>query len=113
MIVRVVLAGNTMSSPIKIANEFKKKYGHEVAKYRTEHLHSLDQELSNACSACEIEIMSGESDLSSVAMPQRPVPKSLFPRLSVLESAKFSTNPNEFEIEAVRYAFASLFPVAL
>jgi len=96
-----------MSAPIKLFNEFKKKYGHEVAKYRTDHLSILDKELSNLASAVNVELMSGENDLSTVALPQKPIPKSLFPLISKYDSVKFSSNPNGFDIAGVRFVGTS------
>lgn len=92
-----------MSAPIKTSNEFKKKYGHEVAKYKVDHLHQIDRELSNLSKTIEIEIMPGLDDLSTVSLPQSPVPKYLFPALSKSSSVNFTTNPCLFDAGSVRY----------
>lgn len=92
-----------MSAPIKLSNEFKKKYGHEVAKYRTDHLDLFDREISNLGSAVNIEIMPGENDLSTVALPQKPIPKTLFPSIAKYNNVKFSSNPNGFDLDGVRF----------
>jgi DNA polymerase II small subunit/DNA polymerase delta subunit B len=92
-----------MSAPIKISNEFKKKYGHEIARYRTDHLQHLDRELGSIASAISTEIMPGEADLSKSALPQRPVPKSLFPTLASNESVNFTSNPSLIDVNSTKY----------
>jgi DNA polymerase II small subunit/DNA polymerase delta subunit B len=92
-----------MSSPVKISNEFKKKYGHEVSRYKVDHLHQIDRELSNLAKTIDIDIMPGQDDLSTITLPQKPVPKSLFPSLSKTENINFTTNPYIVEIESVKY----------
>lgn len=92
-----------MSSPIKISNEFKKKYGHEVAKYKVDHLYQIDREISNLSKSINIEIMPGADDLSIMTLPQTPVPKYLFPVLSKIPTVNFTTNPCLFDFESIRY----------
>ena len=94
-----------MSAPIKLSNEFKKKYGHEVAKYKIDHLHQIDRELSNLSKSIDIDIMPGTNDLSTLTLPQNPVPKALFPTLSKIQSINFTTNPCMIDIDSIRYAF--------
>lgn len=101
-IVKLVIVGNTMSAPIKLSNEFKKKYGHEVAKYKVDHLYQIDRELTNLSRNLEIEIMPGEDDLSTLTLPQHPVPKSLFPNLSKIQNVNFATNPCLFDVNSIR-----------
>lgn len=91
-----------MSSPIKISNEFKKKYGHEVVKYKTDHLHQLDKDLAAIASCLPIELMPGEEDLSTIALPQKPIPKALFPALASQGTITLTTNPSLFDIETIR-----------
>lgn len=95
-----------MSAPIKISNEFKKKYGHEVAKYKVDHLHQIDREISNLSKNINIDIMPGKDDLSNVALPQNPVPKSLFPMTSKIRSVNFTTNPCLFDCDSIRYSYS-------
>ena len=92
-----------MSAPIKLSNEFKKKYGHEVAKYKIDHLYQIDRELTNLSRCLEIEIMPGEDDLSILTLPQNPVPKSLFPNLSKVQTINFTSNPSFFDVNSKRY----------
>lgn len=91
-----------MSAPIKVANESKKKYGNEIAKYKVDHLHRLDCDLGNLASSMEIDIMPGEADLSTVTLPQRAVPSALLPATSAFDTVKFTTNPALFDVESVR-----------
>lgn len=91
-----------MSAPIKLSNEFKKKYGHEIAKYKVDHLYQIDRELTNLSGNLEIEIMPGDEDLSNLTLPQHPVPKSLFPSLSKIRTVNFTTNPCLFDVNSVR-----------
>lgn len=92
-----------MSAPIKISNEFKKKYGHEIAKYKVDHLHQIDRELSSLSKSIDLELMPGEDDLSNVALPQNPIPKAMFPSLSKIQNVNFTTNPCMFEIDSLKY----------
>lgn len=101
-VARLVVVGNTMSAPIKISNEFKKKYGHEIAKYKVDHLHQIDREFSNLSKNINIDIMPGEDDLSTLTLPQNPVPKALFPTLSKIESVNFTTNPCLIDVDSVK-----------
>lgn len=101
-VAKLIIVGNTMSAPIKISNEFKKKYGHEIAKYKVDHLHQIDSELSNLSRSIDIEIMPGEDDLSTLTLPQSPVPKSLFPIISKISSVTFTTNPCLFDVDSIK-----------
>ena len=101
-VARLILVGNTMSAPIKISNEFKKKYGHEIAKYKIDHLHQIDREISNLSQSIDIDVMPGEDDLSSLTLPQNPVPKSLFPILSKISSVNFTTNPCLIDVDSIK-----------
>ena len=101
-ITRLIIVGNTMSAPIKISNEFKKKYGHEIAKYKVDHLHQIDSEFSSLSKSIDIDIMPGEDDLSILTLPQNPVPRALFPNLSKISSVNFTTNPCLFDIDSIK-----------
>lgn len=92
-----------MSAPIKISNEFKKKYGHEIAKYKVDHLHQVDRELSSLSRSIEIELMPGDDDLSNVSLPQNPIPKAMFPSLSKIRNVNFTTNPCLIDVDSVKY----------
>lgn len=92
-----------MSAPIKVANEFKKKYGHEISKYKTDHLYQMDREFSNLSRSISIDLMPGDEDLSNLSFPQNPVPKSLFPSISKLATINFTTNPSLIDIDSVKY----------
>lgn len=91
-----------MSAPIKISNEFKKKYGHEIARYRTDHLQHLDRELGSVTSALGTEFLPGEADLSTATLPQKPIPRSLFPTLTANESVNFTTNPAVIDVNSTK-----------
>lgn len=101
-ICKLIIVGNTMSAPIKLSNEFKKKYGHEIAKYKVDHLYQIDRELANLSKNLEIELMPGEDDLSNLTLPQQPVPKSLFPMLSKIQTVNFTTNPCLIDVNSIR-----------
>lgn len=91
-----------MSAPIKVSNEFKKKYGHEIARYRTDHLQHLDRELGSVSSALNVTILPGEADLSTTTLPQKAVPKSLFPTLAANKSVNFTTNPSLIDVDTTK-----------
>lgn len=91
-----------MSAPVKISNEFKKKYGHEISKYKLDHLYQLDRDLGILSTNLNIELMPGNDDLSTVALPQKPLPKYLFPTLSHASSVNFTSNPTIIDIESTR-----------
>ena len=91
-----------MSAPIKISNEYKKKYGNEICRYKTDHLYQIDRDLSYLSKCIDIEVMPGEADLSTVTLPQKPVPKSLFPMLSKIKSVNFTTNPCLIDVGSIK-----------
>lgn len=101
-ITKLIIVGNTMSAPIKLSNEFKKKYGHEIAKYKVDHLYQIDREISSLSRNLEIEIMPGEDDLSTLTLPQHPVPRSLFPSLSKNQTVNFTSNPCSFDVNSIK-----------
>ena len=42
------------------------------------------------------------ADLSTVTLPQKPVPKSLFPMLSKIKSVNFTTNPCLIDVGSIK-----------
>ncbi|KAI1309500.1 hypothetical protein EDD11_004086 [Mortierella claussenii] len=93
-IVRVIIAGNSIVSPDIIEDDTKaKKYGYDRSKFLTEPTRILDSFLQDVCSSVSVDIMAGESDPSSVTMPQQPIHQALLQSAREYSTFHSVTNP--------------------
>eukprot|EP00930_Biecheleria_cincta_P096760 TRINITY_DN88555_c0_g1_i1.p1 TRINITY_DN88555_c0_g1~~TRINITY_DN88555_c0_g1_i1.p1 ORF type:complete len:1066 (-),score=192.38 TRINITY_DN88555_c0_g1_i1:153-3350(-) len=74
-------------------------------------LDEADALLAQLASRVSVDIMPGRPDPSNQSLPQMPLSKKLFRRLSVCDGAKFVTNPVEFSLDAVQFLGHSGQPV--
>ncbi|KAF9907612.1 hypothetical protein BX616_000372 [Lobosporangium transversale] len=93
-IVRVIFAGNSIVTPEIVEDDSKgKKYGYDRASYFTEPIKILDNFLREVCSGIPVDIMPGESDPSSVTIPQQPIHHALLPSARRYSTFHNVTNP--------------------
>lgn len=95
---RVILAGNSMAR-LEDAQRLKDKSLSGAEQQRiAAPLHHLDSLLAVLCSSVEVDILPGDADASSAALPQQPMHRALFPRAARYSSLHRPPNPYEAEI---------------
>ncbi|KAF8938012.1 hypothetical protein BGZ58_001753 [Dissophora ornata] len=93
-IVRVILAGNSIVTPEIVEDDTKaKKYGYDRSTFVTEPTTALDSFLREVCSSVSVDIMPGESDPSSITMPQQPIHPALLQSAREYSTFQSVTNP--------------------
>ncbi|KAF9146402.1 hypothetical protein BGX30_000748 [Mortierella sp. GBA39] len=93
-IVRVVIAGNSIVTPPPVEDDSKaKKYGYDRSTFVTAPTMIFDSFLQEVCSSIDVDLMPGESDPSSVTMPQQPIHPALLPSTRQYSTFHSVTNP--------------------
>ncbi|KAF9999862.1 hypothetical protein BGZ65_004843 [Modicella reniformis] len=93
-IVRVILAGNSIVTPENVEEDTKsKKYGYDRTTFDIQPTTTLDRFLQEICSSVSVDIMPGDSDPSSVTMPQQPIHSALFRSAREYSTFQTATNP--------------------
>lgn len=103
-IVRVVVAGNSLSVDTQDKESFNK------AKYLTKKttagsvdaIKSLDDALVQLSACVDVDVMSGEFDPANYILPQQPLHRCMFPQASKYETFTTVTNPYDFSMDGVR-----------
>ncbi|KAF9201988.1 hypothetical protein BGZ49_007825 [Haplosporangium sp. Z 27] len=93
-IVRVIIAGNSIVTPDITEDDTKaKKYGYDRSLFVTEPTSILNNFLQEICTSVSVDIMPGESDPSSVTMPQQPIHPALLRSARDYSTFQSVTNP--------------------
>ncbi|KAF9173907.1 hypothetical protein BGX21_008206 [Mortierella sp. AD011] len=93
-IVRVMIAGNSIVTPEIVEDDMKaKKYGYDRSSFVTEPTTILNNFLQELCTSVSVDIMPGESDPSSVTMPQQPIHPALLRSARDYSTFQSVTNP--------------------
>ncbi|KAG9071958.1 hypothetical protein KI688_006177 [Linnemannia hyalina] len=93
-IVRVVIAGNSIVTPPPVEDDSKaKKYGYDRSTFVTAPTMIFDSFLQEVCSSIDVDLMPGESDPSSVTIPQQPIHPALLPSTRQYSTFHSVTNP--------------------
>ncbi|KAF9924068.1 hypothetical protein FBU30_005908 [Linnemannia zychae] len=93
-IVRVVLAGNSIVTPQATEEDTKsKKYGYDKSSFIMAPTMILDNFLQDICSSVDVDLMAGDTDPSSVTLPQQPLHPALFPSSRQYSTFHSVTNP--------------------
>ncbi|KAG0016954.1 hypothetical protein BGZ80_008744 [Entomortierella chlamydospora] len=93
-IVRVMIAGNSIVTPEIVEDDTKaKKYGYDRSSFVTEPTTILNNFLQELCTSVSVDIMPGESDPSSVTMPQQPIHPALLRSARDYSTFQSVTNP--------------------
>ena len=103
-ITRVVIAGNSLS------DQTRDREAATRAKYlskRTEAgtkdaVTALDDFLLQLAGGVEVDLMPGEFDPSSFALPQQPMHHCMLPRAAPLTTMHCVTNPYDFSVDRIR-----------
>jgi DNA polymerase delta subunit 2 len=100
-ITRVIIAGNSIQPPGKDDIEQRRErnqFGTMVTRYDPVPIELLDDFLYSICSSLEVDVMAGETDPSSVLLPQTPIHSSLFKKACCFTSLQTVSNPYEFTV---------------
>ncbi|KAI8372381.1 DNA polymerase alpha/epsilon subunit B-domain-containing protein [Choanephora cucurbitarum] len=102
-ITRVILAGNSLSKPTKIAekSDAVKKYGYNNQNFDASPMLQLDGWLEEICSSVDVDVMPGITDPSPLHLPQQPMHPSMFANTHQLSTFHSVTNPYWCKIEDV------------
>ncbi|KAF9119640.1 hypothetical protein BGW39_000157 [Mortierella sp. 14UC] len=93
-IVRVVIAGNSIVTPQVVEDDTKtKKYGYDRSTFVTAPTMIFDSFLQEVCSSVDVDLMAGDSDPSSVTIPQQPIHPALLPSTRQYSTFHSVTNP--------------------
>ncbi|KAF9431098.1 hypothetical protein BGZ76_000576 [Entomortierella beljakovae] len=93
-IVRVIIAGNSIITPEIIEDDTKlKKYGPSKSSYLPQLTTTLSSFLQELCTSVAVDIMPGETDPSSVTMPQQPIHPALLGSVRDYSTFQSVTNP--------------------
>ena len=103
-ITRVVIAGNSLS------DQTRDREAATRAKYLTKKTEAgtkdavaaLDDFLLQLAASVEVDLMPGEFDPSSFALPQQPMHHCMLPRAAPLSTMHCVTNPYDFSVDGVR-----------
>ncbi|KAG2183722.1 hypothetical protein INT43_006733 [Umbelopsis isabellina] len=103
-IVKVILAGNSVSEMQVIVDDKKpKKYGYDSTIYDASPVMALDDFLQDLCASVSVDIMPGKNDPSNAHLPQQPLHHALFAKAKKFSSLKPVTNPHWCEIDGVSF----------
>ncbi|KAJ3012484.1 hypothetical protein HKX48_006263 [Thoreauomyces humboldtii] len=103
-IVRVVIAGNSVSKPKPVADDkrpTRNKYGAETAMFDAGPLKELDSFLAEICETVSVDLLPGPTDPANYSLPQQAIHYAVFPKTSRYSTFHPVTNPYEAEIEGV------------
>ncbi|KAI8079681.1 DNA polymerase alpha/epsilon subunit B-domain-containing protein [Gilbertella persicaria] len=102
---RVIVAGNSLSKPTKIAEKSTapKKYGYDASTFNASPVIQLDDMLEEICSTVDLDIMAGPTDPSPLHMPQQPMYPSIFANAHRLSTFHSVTNPYWCKIDQATF----------
>ena len=63
--------------------------------------------LTQLAAALPVDVMPGEADPATAALPQQPMHRCLFPAAACYSSFRPATNPHEFALSGVRFLGSS------
>jgi len=69
----------------------------------TEFLRQLDDFFFELSTHMSVEVMAGETDPASYALPQKAMFRGMFPRSSTLGSFSTASNPLDFIVDDIKY----------
>lgn len=103
-IARVVIAGNSLSDQTRDREAATRaKYLTKKAEAGTKDaVAALDDFLSQLAAGVDVDLMPGEFDPSSFALPQQPFHHCMLPQSAPLSTLHCVTNPYEFLADGVR-----------
>ena len=103
-ITRVVIAGNSLSDRTRDREAATRaKYLNKKTEAGTkEAVAALDDFLLQLAAGVEVDMMPGEYDPSSFALPQQPMHHCMLPRAAPLSTMHCVTNPYDFSVDGVR-----------
>lgn len=112
-IVRVILAGNSLSS------ETQDKESMAKAKYLTKKsvagtvsaVKTLDDVLTQLVACTPVDVMPGTYDPANHALPQQPLHRCMFPQAARYPTLSCSTNPYSFSVDGIKFLGTSGQPV--
>ncbi|XP_048248281.1 DNA polymerase delta subunit 2-like [Haliotis rufescens] len=112
-IVRVILAGNSLSGTLQDKESLNK------AKYLTkkttagtvEAMKSLDDIVTQLASCVDVDILPGATDPTNHVLPQQPLHRCMFPQSSAYPTMNTVTNPLDLSVEGVRLLGTSGQPI--
>jgi len=103
-ITRVVIAGNSLSDQTRDREAATRaKYLSKKTEAGTKDaVATLDDFLLQLAAGVEVDLMPGEFDPSSFALPQQPMHHCMLPRAAPLTTMHCVTNPYDFLVDSVR-----------
>ncbi|OZJ06331.1 hypothetical protein BZG36_00708 [Bifiguratus adelaidae] len=103
-IVRVILAGDSLSPPVKSSDDVRaKKYGYDSTAYDAKPAENLDQLMAELCSTVDLDIMPGPNDPANAHIPQQPIHRAMFRSSSQMSTFHCVTNPYWFGINDILF----------
>lgn len=101
---RLIIAGNSVGKPTiridqddLISKKSVKKYGYDAAAYNPAPTMHLDNFLASLLPSIPITLLPGETDPTSVAMPQQPLHPAMLPRSRAYTSLPTAEDPGWFD----------------
>ena len=101
---RLIIAGNSIGKATakldqdeNISKRSVKKYGYDAAAYNPAPTMHLDNFLATLLSSMPITLLPGETDPTSVAMPQQPLHPAMLPRSRAYTSLPTAEDPGWFD----------------
>lgn len=103
-ITRVVIAGNSLSDQTRDREAATRaKYLSKKTEAGTKDaVAALDDFLLQLAAGVELDLMPGEFDPSSFALPQQPMHHCMLPRAAPLATMHCVTNPYDFSVDGIR-----------
>ncbi|KAI5453853.1 DNA polymerase delta small subunit Cdc1 [Naganishia albida] len=98
----LILAGNSLSQPVRNEDDRKpKRYGYDASTYTPNPTQTLDAFLTDVLSSgLPVQILPGGEDPVGITLPQQPFPRAMMRNASMGggEALRMLTNPSWFEL---------------
>ncbi|GHJ84295.1 hypothetical protein NliqN6_0697 [Naganishia liquefaciens] len=98
----LILAGNSLSQPVRNEDDRKpKRYGYDASTYTPHPTQTLDAFLTDVLSSgLPVQILPGAEDPVGITLPQQPFPRAMMRNaaMGAGEALRMLTNPSWFEL---------------
>ncbi|KZT59168.1 hypothetical protein CALCODRAFT_493962 [Calocera cornea HHB12733] len=90
---RLILAGNSLTPPIRQEELIKKRYGYDSSSYSPAPTLSLAAHLLDLSRSMPVHLLPGASDPAGATLPQQALPKAMFGDVKKASGFSCETNP--------------------
>ncbi|EJU04668.1 hypothetical protein DACRYDRAFT_93140 [Dacryopinax primogenitus] len=90
---RLILAGNSLTPPIRQEEISKKRYGYDSSSYSATPTLTLSSHLLDLSRTMPVHLMPGASDPAGATLPQQALPKAMFGEVRRASGFSCETNP--------------------